>query len=78
MDAERHRDQVFATKIRGNQTYQRAYNLLLFPWKYRCFQALVDNSDLYGISSIERRKSEGKKRKNDILFFFINFSFLLF
>ena len=70
MDAERHRDQIFAAKIRGNQTYQRAYNLLLFPWKFRCFQALVDNSDLYGISSIERRKSEGKKHM------YISFCFL--
>ena len=60
MKSERLSDAKFANKIKSNSYYQKVCNILFFRIKYRCFEALLTNSNLNGISMESKLKADGK------------------
>lgn len=60
MATERLRDKSLARAINGNTTNLTAFNLMVFPSKYRCFQALSLNCRDHGCTSDERLLADGK------------------
>jgi hypothetical protein len=59
-DARKMKKDNFAIKIRGNVAYLRAFNLLFFPMKLHCFQALFVNYQEHGITVREKSLADGE------------------
>jgi hypothetical protein len=58
-DARKIKNDNFAIKIRENKAYMRAFNLLFFPMKLHCFQALFVNYQEHGIKPEEKALADG-------------------
>ena len=69
MKTEKLSDSIFRNEIKSNSYYQRICNILFFRIKYRCFEALLTNSNLNGISTESKLKADGKF---DCFSFFLN------
>lgn len=60
MKVEKQYDKIFVNKINAKLTNRRACNMLFFRIKYQCFQALLTNYYLYGISTEMKSRADGE------------------